>query len=111
MTTTDAVILSNELLRKHSELNLWKVSLNKRKSAFGVCNYTDKEIQLSSVLVPSMTDKAIFETIVHEIAHALTPRHGHDYFWKRKCVELGGNGNRVGGSDKYVGGEIGRAHV
>lgn len=108
MTTTETLILCTELKNKHSELNTWKISFNKRKSSFGLCNYTDKEIQLSSVLIPTMTDKAIFETIVHELAHALTKGHGHDSIWRRKCIELGGDGQRVGGSEKIVGGEDGK---
>jgi len=107
MTTTDSVFLAKELISKYDELKRWEVSLNRRKRSFGVCNYTDEQIQLSSVLIPEMTDKAIFETIIHEIAHALTRGHGHDYVWRRKCIELGGDGERVGNHNKFENGKLG----
>jgi len=108
MTINEAAVLSTELLHVHDVLSLWKVSFNKRKGSFGLCSYKKKEIQLSSIMVPVMTDEAIRMTILHEIAHALTLGHGHDYVWTRKCIELGGDGKRVGESDKYEGGKEGR---
>ena len=85
--------------------------LYKRKRAFGVCNYTYKQIELSAYLIPECTDKSIKETIIHEIAHALTPGHHHDNVWKMKCIELGGNGQRCGGADNYKDGKEGRQVV
>lgn len=108
MTINQALTLARKLMKNHSELRLWSVTTNKRKSAFGVCNYTKRQIELSMLLVPVMTDEGIKETIIHEIAHALTPDHHHDRVWKAKCIELGGTGNRCGGSEKYMDGEKGR---
>ena len=80
---------------------------NNRKRAFGVCNYRYRQIELSFLLIPAMSDEGIKDTIIHEIAHALTPGHGHDKIWKSKCIELGGNGQRLGGLDKYKDGKAG----
>lgn len=101
MTINQAVTLAKNLLEKHIELRGWRVTTNRRKSAFGLCSYTKKEIQLSSFLIPECTEQGIIDTILHEIAHALTPGHHHDNVWKRKCLELGGNGERVGSDTKY----------
>jgi hypothetical protein len=35
----------------------------------------------------------VTDTILHEIAHALT-RDGHGYAWKRKCIEIGAKPER-----------------
>jgi predicted SprT family Zn-dependent metalloprotease len=91
------------MMEKHMGLDArgWRVTTNKRKTAFGVCSYTKREIQLSAYLIPECTEEGITDTILHEIAHALTPGHHHDNVWKRKCIELGGNGERVGSDLKY----------
>ena len=108
MNINNALVLADEMLNKHIELKSWTVKSNNRKRSFGLCNYRKKEIQLSTILTPSMSIIAITETIIHEIAHALCPNHNHDRVWKAKCIELGGDGNRCGGSNKFENGEIGR---
>lgn len=105
MTTNQILSLATELKNKHFELLNWNISFNRRKSAFGVCNYFKKEISLSIVLTPLMTENAIQDTIIHEIAHALTKGHNHDNVWQRKCIELGGTGERIGDSSKFDGGK------
>ena len=108
MTIVQAVKMATQMLREHNELNNWIVVLNRRKSAFGVCSYKQKEIQLSSLLISVTTEDSIKNTIIHEIAHALCPKQGHNRIWQRKCIELGGNGKRCGGSDNYKDGYEGR---
>ena len=108
MTINQAIRLAEKMMKVHNELRYWKVTFNKRKRAFGVCNYSKRQIELSTYLVPAMSDDAIKDTITHEIAHALTRGHGHDNVWKMKCIELGGNGQRCGGSDHYKDGQAGQ---
>lgn len=52
----------------------------------------EKRIELSGKLVDMNTEERVMRTIIHEVAHALTEGHGHDAVWKRKCIELGGDG-------------------
>lgn len=108
MNINQAITLSKKLISNHIELKDWTATINYRKRAFGVCNYSKKQIELSAHLVPVMTDDAIKDTIIHEIAHALTRGHNHDNVWKAKCIELGGNGQRLGGADKYKDGFTGQ---
>ena len=35
------------------------------------------------------------ETVLHEIAHVLTPGERHSYVWRRVLLEIGGNGRRT----------------
>ena len=111
MTIFEALRLANKMILEHSELKNWIAVSNRRKRAFGLCSYRKKRISLSEYLVPAMTDKAIKDTIIHEIAHALTKGHGHDKVWQSKCIELGGNGLRCGGTDKYFNGSKGKNEI
>jgi ribosomal protein L37AE/L43A len=108
MTTRQAVLLAEKMLKEHKELRNWKVTLNRRKGAFGVCNYRYNQIELSSLLIPETTDDSILNTIIHEIAHALTPGHHHNSVWRAKFIELGGDGRRCGGQDDFKNGSNGK---
>lgn len=111
MTITQAIKIAEKMISKYPELRYWRATYNNRKRAFGVCDYGKKQIELSSLLVPAMSEESIKDTIIHEIAHALCPGQNHNNVWKAKCIELGGNGKRCGGSDKYKDGEAGQQKV
>lgn len=76
------------------ELFTWTAELNNRKTQYGLCNYLNKTIYLSRYGIKLNTDEEVMDTILHEIAHALTPGAGHKHRWKAKCVELGARPNR-----------------
>ena len=51
-------------------------------------------ISLSKALWPHLSYEQRLDVIAHEVAHASLPYgHKHDSVWRRKCLELGGNGN------------------
>lgn len=88
---------TNQRLRNNeSGVNLaaqgWTVRGNNRLTrAIGRCNYKNKEIEISTKLAECL-EKDEWENVVnHEIAHALTPHHGHDATWMRMAVKLGAN--------------------
>lgn len=80
--------LSLELMNLHG-LKEWKFEFDRSKRRFGVCKYKPKIIGLSSFLVEINTEERVKDTILHEIAHALTPGQGHGPKWKQKCIEIG----------------------
>jgi predicted SprT family Zn-dependent metalloprotease len=108
MTINEALRMGNEIKNKFYELKDWRITLNDRKKSFGLCVYSKREIQLSKHLVVYMSEDAVKNTIIHEIAHALTIGHGHDNVWRRRCIELGGNGNRVSGAENFENGMTGQ---
>lgn len=61
-------------------------------STVGVCNYDRKVIVLSDIYCYRLPRKEVEDTILHEIAHALTPGHEHDNVWKNKALEIGCSG-------------------
>lgn len=84
------------LVEQFPHLAGWKVEFNYRaKGRLGQCNYQRKALIFSGIFVPHMTEDQFQNTVLHEIAHALTPGHKHDAVWRRKFISLGGNGKVV----------------
>jgi len=89
MNIKDAEILAKRLIREHLD-DSWTFRWNKRKAAFGICNYNTRKIELSSVLTELEDPFYVEQTILHEIAHALVGyAAGHNREWKRCARELG----------------------
>jgi predicted SprT family Zn-dependent metalloprotease len=87
--------LAHDLLRTHGLLD-WSFGCNRRKTEMGVCLYDPKRIELSVYFVVLNDDETILDTLLHEIAHALTgPGHGHDGLWKRMCHQVGARPERL----------------
>jgi predicted SprT family Zn-dependent metalloprotease len=88
MNLEAAASLAKSLISTHLS-NEWSFSWNRRKSSFGLCNYKKRQIQLSIHLVPLESAESVKATILHEIAHALTPGHKHDAVWRNVAIRLG----------------------
>ena len=75
----------------------WRYQFDTAKTRAGQCRYRSKVISISKYYVnqkETVTRKDIKNTILHEVAHALTPTHGHDKVWKAKAIEIGCDGKR-----------------
>ena len=99
MTLTDINSLANELFTKHG-LADWVFKFDNAKRRFGCCNYTTKTISLSKHLCRLNSESEIVDTLLHEIAHALTPGQGHGKLWQEKCAELGAEPRRCYSADQ-----------
>ena len=89
MDLKDAQILAIELMLQHG-LGDWRFFFDHAKKRFGCCDYLNKTIHLSSILVKLNVVERVRNTILHEIAHALSGLDiGHGSEWKRKCREIG----------------------
>lgn len=53
-----------------------------------------KKITISKHYALILPVEEIRNTVLHEIAHALTPGEGHNWKWKRKAVEVGAKPER-----------------
>lgn len=73
----------------------WRFDWDNGKRRLGACHYATKRITMSRYLVQNCSDAEVRETLLHEIAHALTPGHHHDGVWRRKLIEMGGTGART----------------
>ena len=86
---------------KMKEFNLiqsgWEfVYQTRKKRTLGICNYHDKTISINLDFAKNHgLDEQMIDTIIHEIAHALTPGCGHGPVWKAMCVRLGARPERT----------------
>jgi hypothetical protein len=72
----------------------WGFKWINARRRLGCCYYGKQMFGFSRQYALKATPEEMDLTFAHELAHALTKGHGHDYVWKRKCIELGGDGKR-----------------
>jgi len=93
MDIDPARILALRLMREHGLIG-WRFAFDHARRRFGCCNFTRKTISLSRPLTLLNTEDEVRDTILHEIAHALTPRAGHGPAWRAMCVRIGAKPQR-----------------
>lgn len=90
-------------------LEMWVLRFTQSKKTSGVCRFDKKEIALSAPLMRLWPAAEQRDTVLHEIAHALTPGHGHDARWQAVIRSMGGRPQRCSPADlpypsaKYIG--------
>ena len=86
--------MGDELLRRHG-LAGWSLVFDNAKRRAGVCQYDVKVIGLSAPLTRLHPAEEVRDTLLHEIAHALTgPEHSHDAVWAARARAIGGTAAR-----------------
>jgi len=77
----------------------WKFGFYSRsKGTVGLCNYREKTITLNMTYAKTEgLNASVKDTILHEIAHALTPGAGHGRVWKAMCRKIGAIPKASGG--------------
>lgn len=96
MTKQEVQIFTEDQFRKLNIQN-WKLVWLPKRNPFGKagsCNLQKRQIELQPNYVEWNSEENIKNTILHEIAHALTPKHNHNKFWRRKAIEIGCTGER-----------------
>jgi predicted SprT family Zn-dependent metalloprotease len=93
MELAKAEKLANSLIKKYG-LKGWIFKFDYAKRRFGTCNYEHKLITLSKHLTVLNEDDEVKDTLLHEIAHALTPGDNHGEKWQQACLKLGAKPNR-----------------
>jgi len=88
--------LARELMEEYNLLALgWTFCFDRATRRAGLTSYSKRTISLSRELTLLGSREDVLDTILHEIAHALTPGASHGPLWKKKFIELGGSGNVV----------------
>lgn len=93
MIKQEAQILAEQLISQFG-LTDYHFEFDNAVERFGYCSEHKKLISLSKQLTELNSQEAVKDTILHEIAHALTPHQNHNEVWQRVCKAIGGNGQR-----------------
>ena len=73
----------------------WKLDLDHAKVRAGACFFKEKKISFSRNFIKNSNESEIYDTILHEIAHALVgPKYGHGIVWKNMAKRLGCSAKR-----------------
>lgn len=88
MNLPEAQQLARELMDQHG-LSAWRFEFDRSTRRFGACKPSQRVISLSWRLTLLNSAEEVHETLLHEIAHALTPGDGHGAKWKAMCKKLG----------------------
>lgn len=93
MERTAAKRIAMSLMEQHG-LRGWRFAFDRAKQRLGQCRYTTRTISLSGPLTDLNDEATMRDTILHEIAHALTPGDGHGRAWQAACVSIGAKPQR-----------------
>ncbi len=80
-------------MRQHGLVG-WHFKFDHAHRRFGSCRPRSKIITLSKPLTLLNPEEKVRDTLLHEIAHALTPGDNHGPRWKAMCVRIGAKPER-----------------
>ena len=92
MDLADAEQLCTLLLAEH--LPGWSFSYDRAYVRFGRTWPDRRRITLSAALVAANAPEVVRDTMLHEIAHGLTPDDGHGERWRHQAAALGADPKR-----------------
>ena len=78
---------AKEIFAKNN-LSEWKLTFGNRR-VFGYCSPSQKIICLNQHYAKTGDESHVIETLLHEVAHALTPGQGHNAVWRAVAKRLG----------------------
>ncbi len=80
--------------QKEFDLYNWEIKKDHAKTRLGQCNHTKKIVSISSYFMrgKSCNYNKVKNTLLHEIAHCLTPGQKHNLIWKKTAIKIGCDG-------------------
>ena len=96
---------ASALLREHGLADAgWMFKWDNARRRGGQCDYNRKTISMSKYLVPLWTDEQVRNTLLHEVAHAMTGHGaGHGPQWRRIARMIGCDAERTHSNETVEG--------
>lgn len=99
-----------DLFKYHGIIGRFKLSFeNLNNKILGLCECRVEgegmihgQITISKRHAENDKEDDVIETILHEIAHAITPGAGHSKIWQQTSLSIGGNGQAVAGCNGSI---------
>src|SRR5678816_2355488 len=86
----DAQLMCDNEHKKHKLWEQgWRTVFTKSEKFLGRCWHDSKRIEISLVHLNTRSEAELYDTILHEIAHALVDEVGHGPLWKEKAISIG----------------------
>ncbi|MEJ2288248.1 MAG: SprT-like domain-containing protein [Deinococcales bacterium] len=101
MTLDQARALATTLMAEHG-LTGWSFAFDRARRRLGSCQPARRRITLSAPLTRLNDVEVVRDTVLHEIAHALTPGDGHGARWRAACRRLGARPQRLAAAGDVV---------
>jgi predicted SprT family Zn-dependent metalloprotease len=80
--------IASQKLYQHKLIG-WSFGIGDFGRRAGVCKHSVQRIEIQEYYALHNPQEEVMDTLMHEIAHALTPGHKHDAFWKAVAIQLG----------------------
>lgn len=101
MEIQQAEAMMHSLMRFHG-VNGYKFQWMRTRKRFrmaGYCDWNKKVISIQPRFVICNQPVIVKQTMIHEIAHALQPKQGHNKIWKAQARKIGHSGSRTYGKE------------
>src|SRR4030066_836399 len=93
-------MIAKDLMRYHGIADRFELLFQEMQSKIlgkCECRVKDEGIIVGNILInkdhaEKSSEDDVVETILHEIAHAITPGAGHIDIWRQTSLSIGGNG-------------------
>lgn len=92
-----------ELKKQYKELDGYAIGFGNGINQLGLCKYKAKVIRISKNHIQYSEKEAVFDTLLHEVAHAIAgSKAGHGKKWKEVCIKIGAKPERLASESVYV---------
>ncbi len=101
MRLDEAEQMAHALIRHHGlhDYQFQWMQNRKKFNTAGYCSWKKKVISLQPRFVVCNYPVLVKRTLLHEIAHALAPKQGHNRHWKAMAIKIGHSGSRCYGKE------------